>query len=85
MADTIRLNLKIWRQNGPSDAGHFEGSVTVARGDAIARLVDDPFARIFPARLLDVDAALFGSVPPPAGPTIERYGSAQPWPLDRFA
>jgi hypothetical protein len=68
-----------------TDASHFEGSVTVARGDAVARLVDDPFARIFPTRLLDVDAGLFGSVPPPAGPTIERYGSAHPWPWDRFA
>jgi hypothetical protein len=67
-----------------TDASHFEGSVTVARGDRVARLADDPFARIFPARVLDVDAGLFGSVPPPAGPTIERYGSAQPWPWERF-
>ncbi len=67
-----------------TDASHFEGSVTVARGGAVARLADDPFARIFPARLLDVGAGLFGSAPPPAGPTIERYGSAQPWPWDRF-
>lgn len=26
---------------------------------------------------------LFGSVPPPAGPAIERYASAEPWPRDR--
>jgi hypothetical protein len=38
---------------------------------------------VVPAR---VSAALrlFGSVPPPAGPVIERYGSARPWPADRF-
>lgn len=67
-----------------SDASHFEGSVTVARGADVLRVNDDPFARIFPARVLDVDSGLFGRTPPPAGPTIERYGSAQPWPWDRF-
>ena len=68
-----------------TDASHFEGAIVVARGDQVRRLPDeDPFARIFPARLLDVGAGLFGSTPPPAGPTIERYGSAQPWPWDRF-
>jgi hypothetical protein len=68
------------------DASHFEGAVTVARGEHDeARLRwDDPFARIFPARLLRVEAGVFGRVPPPAGPVIERYGSAQPWPWDRF-
>ena len=68
-----------------SDASHFEGAITVARGAAAARLRDDPFARVFPARILRVDAHLFGRVPPPCGPTIERYGSARPWPWDRFA
>jgi hypothetical protein len=63
-----------------SDASHFEGAVTVMRG----HVVDDPFARVFPARLLQVGAGLFGRVPPPCGPTIERYGSAQPWPWDRY-
>jgi hypothetical protein len=67
-----------------SDASHFEGSVVVARGAGAARITADPFARIFPGRVLEVDAGLFGSVPPPAGPVIERYGSAQPWPRDRF-
>jgi hypothetical protein len=68
-----------------SDASHFEGSVVVARGaGAAARLAADPFARIFPALVLHVGAGLFGSVPPPAGPVIERYGSAEPWPRDRF-
>jgi hypothetical protein len=46
----------------------------------------DPFARIFPARVLDVGAGLLAaSVPAPAGPVVERYGGANPWPVDRFA
>jgi hypothetical protein len=68
-----------------SDASHFEGAITVARGAGVASLADDPFARIFPARILSVEAGLLGSVPPPCGPTIERYGSAEPWPWDRYA
>jgi hypothetical protein len=67
-----------------SDASHFEGALTVARGAGVARLRDDPFARVFGARILRVDAGLLGRVPPPCGPTIERYGSAQPWPWDRY-
>jgi hypothetical protein len=66
------------------DASHFEGAVTVARDGDVERLRDDPFARIFPARVLTVGAGLFGAVAPPAGPTIERYGSTEPWPWDRF-
>ncbi len=65
------------------DASGFEGAITVTRGPAAAR--DDPFARVFPARRLEVGPGLFGRVPAPAGPTIERYGSANPWPADRFA
>jgi hypothetical protein len=67
-----------------SDASHFEGSIVVAQAGAAARAADDPFARIFPARVLHVDPGLLGAVAPPAGPVIERYGSAQPWPWDRF-
>lgn len=68
-----------------SDASHFEGAVTVARGDAqVARLRDDPFAYIFRARILTVGPGVLGALPAPAGPTIERYGSANPWPWDRF-
>lgn len=68
-----------------SDASHFEGAITVARGDEqVAHLADDPFARVFPARILRVAAGVLGTLPPPAGPTIERYGSANPWPWDRF-
>jgi len=67
------------------DSSHFAGAVTVARGSfQLDRLVDDPFARLFPARIVDVPAGVLGAVAPPAGPTIERYGSAEPWPWDRF-
>jgi hypothetical protein len=67
------------------DASHFEGAITVARGAAVTRLRDDPFARVFPARILEVGAGVVGRVPLPCGPTIERYGSAQPWPWERYA
>lgn len=66
------------------DASHFEGAIVVARDGEQHRLADDPFGRLFPARVLRVAAGLLGSVPPPVGPAIERYGSANPWPADRF-
>jgi hypothetical protein len=67
-----------------SDASHFEGALTVARGGDVARLRDDPFARVFAARILRVGAGVLGRIPAPAGPVIERYGSERPWPWDRF-
>jgi hypothetical protein len=67
-----------------TDASHFEGSLLVARGEHVRRLEDDPFARLFPARRLRVGPGLLGEVLPPVGPTIERYGSANPWPWDRY-
>jgi hypothetical protein len=67
------------------DDSHFEGAITVARSPAEKhRLREDPFARIFPATVLAVEAGILGSVAPPTGPTIERYGSGNPWPWDRF-
>ena len=66
------------------DASHFEGAITVARGAGVPRLADDPFARIFPASVLRVGPGVLGAASAPAGPTIERYGSANPWPWDRF-
>ena len=68
-----------------ADDSRFAGAVTVRRGDdAKALLRDDPFARVHPARIVRVEAGVFGTVPPPTGPTIERHGSARPWPWDRF-
>ena len=67
------------------DDSHFEGAITVARSDDTKRwLRDDPFAQIYPAMLLAVEAGILGSVTGPTGPTIERYGSGNPWPWDRF-
>jgi hypothetical protein len=67
------------------DDSHFEGAITVARSaEDKQRLRDDPFARIFPSMLLAVEAGIFGVVAPPTGPTIERYGSGNPWPWDQF-
>jgi hypothetical protein len=63
----------------------FAGALTALADEEPEGLVDDPFARIFPARRLRVGAGLLGAVPPPAGPVIERYGSGNPWPWDRFA
>jgi hypothetical protein len=68
-----------------SDDSHFEGAISGWRGaGAERRASGDPFARVFPARTLHVGAGLLGRTPPPAGPTIERYGSVSPWPWDRF-
>ena len=68
------------------DDSHFEGAITVARSSRdTQRLRNDPFARIFPAKLLRVEAGILGSMPAPAGPTIERYGSGNPWPWTRFS
>ncbi len=47
-------------------------------------LPTDPFARFLPARLLRVPAGFLRPAPAPAGPSIERYGSARPWPIDGF-
>jgi hypothetical protein len=63
------------------DATRFMGSLLASRDGG---RLDDPFARIFPALCLDVGPGLLGTMPAPAGPTIERYGSAEPWPWDRF-
>jgi hypothetical protein len=68
-----------------ADDSRFAGAITVRRGDdARLLLADDPFGRIHPARVVHVEAGVFGTVPPPTGPTIERHGSARPWPWDRF-
>lgn len=68
-----------------ADDSHFAGVLTARRGeDAAALLRDDPFARVLPARLLRCGAGLLADRAPPPGPTIERHGSAVPWPGGRF-
>jgi hypothetical protein len=67
------------------DDSHFAGALTARRGPgAAARLRDDPFARVWPARILHVGGGVLGTVAPPPGPTIERHGSDAPWPGGRF-
>jgi hypothetical protein len=63
------------------DDSHFAGSITVFRARPVG---DDPFARVEPARRLLVGAGVVGAFPLPVGPVIERHGSAQPWPWERF-
>lgn len=61
------------------DAVHCAGAVTVTR--APRSFADDPFARLFPGRVVRTD--LFCPVAPPAGPVLERYAGA-PWPGGMF-
>ena len=61
------------------DSVNYAGAVTVARDPSL--FDDDPFARIFPGVVVQTD--LFCSVPPPAGPAIERYAGVA-WPGGRF-
>jgi hypothetical protein len=63
------------------DDSHFAGAITVWRDQATQ---DDPFARVEPARRLRVGAGVVGAFALPVGPVIERHGSAQPWPWERF-
>lgn len=63
------------------DDSHFAGAITVRREPSTD---GDPFARIEPGRVLRVGAGVVGALPLPVGPVIERHGSAQPWPWERF-
>lgn len=63
----------------------FAGALTGVRDEARRwRLDADPFAPIFPRRILRVGAGLLARVPPPTGPVTQRYGGGNPWPWDRF-
>jgi hypothetical protein len=66
------------------DSSAIGGAITAVRGTTVASLGDDPFARIFPARVLRVDRGFVGEMPAPTGPGIQRYSGA-PWPWDVFA
>jgi hypothetical protein len=61
------------------DASRYGGAITVARDPS--SFGADPFARIFPGTT--VRSGLFGEVPPPPGPALERYAGA-PWPGGGF-
>jgi hypothetical protein len=62
----------------------FAGALTALPDAEPDGIVEDPFARIFPAKQLHVTAGFLGAMPPPSGPVIERYGSGNPWPWDVF-
>jgi len=65
------------------DWGTFGGALTA--GKHRSDVVDDPFARAAPRRLLRVPAGSIGPVAAPTGPGVTRYGSGNPWPWDRYA
>lgn len=62
----------------------FAGAITALPDAEPDGVVDDPFARVFPAVRLVVSGGFLGAMRPPAGPVIERYGSGNPWPWDSF-
>jgi hypothetical protein len=65
------------------DWARIAGAITTAVDERTAR--EDPFARVFPRRILRVPAGTFGPIPAPTGPGITRYGSGNPWPWDVYA
>ena len=66
-------------------SSHFVGSLVAVQGDDPRPLAEDPFARLFPPRLLRVSPGLFGRTLLPVGPGTQRWGSSSPWPADGFA
>lgn len=65
------------------DDFRFVGAITAMRGST-RRLDDDPFARVLPGRRVHIGPGLVGWTLPPAGPTMQRHGSASPWPAGAF-
>jgi hypothetical protein len=71
-----------------SDWRHCAGALTAfeARSEAEARTLaaNDPWQAIFRGRLFRLERAIVRRVAPPAGPSTQRYGSANPWPGGAF-
>ncbi|MDQ3576540.1 MAG: hypothetical protein M3443_02845 [Actinomycetota bacterium] len=68
------------------DPVHLAGAIAVARLGCPAELLalsDNPFARLGPARLLEIGSGVLGWAALTAGPVVERYLGA-PWPYDRW-
>lgn len=65
-------------------SSRFAGALTAVRDGDRSRLECDPFARIFPAAIVEVGRGLLGRTPMPTGPAIQRYGGGNPWPWDTF-
>lgn len=83
----LRQTLAHWPWTGTStltrDSSTLGGAFTAIHGSSPRALSDDPFARLFGARVLRVDNGFVGCMPRPVGPGIQRY-SGSPWPWDRF-
>ena len=64
------------------DWSRIGGAITIGlERDDVA---DDPFAQLFPRRLLEIEPGTLGAIPRPTGPGITRYGSGNPWPWDVY-
>jgi len=63
------------------DGARYGGAITVVRRER--DLGDDPFAQLFPGRVIEC-GGLFSEVAPPPGPVVERYAGA-PWPGGSFS
>jgi hypothetical protein len=66
------------------DSATLGGSLTAYDTRPSANQSDDPFARLFPTRVLHVGLGFVGSMAPPTGPGIQRY-SGSPWPWATFS
>lgn len=67
----------------PADAAAADPAAAAADpAAAVSALADDPFAALFPRRLLRIEAGLLARMPAPVGPSSQRYGAGSPW--DRF-
>lgn len=67
------------------DKMRFAGALTAVRNGNLGRLANDPFARLFPQRIVEVEEGLLGRMPPPVGPGHQRYGGGNPWPWDAWS
>jgi len=65
------------------DSSTIGGAFTAIQASSPRALSDDPFTRLFRARVLYVDRGFVGWMPSPVGPGIQRY-SGSPWPWDHF-
>ena len=86
VSQALRQVLRGWPPAAVStlvrDTTTFAGSVTVSTDDP-RLLRDDPFARLYPARILRAGPGMFAAPPAPAGPAIQRY-TGKPWPAAGF-
>jgi hypothetical protein len=65
------------------DSASIGGALTAYDACPSVNQSADPFARLFPTRVLHVGGGFIGSMHPPTGPGIQRY-SGGPWPWSSF-